>query len=119
MAYPTDYFPAPEIHVFTSKVKLRKFAKSRFGKHIGEFDTYGTTFSFENGGRMACLVYVSKNVTGARDKSSLLAHECLHVAYSWAYMLDKDEPQAEEFMSYAMQSAYLTCIDQLGEEWLS
>lgn len=116
MPYPTDWMPAPDVRAFTSKKKARKFARNEFGVDFKPWSAQGVTTTLENGKKTACIVCVT-GVDGAGRRAALLAHECVHVAKSWADAMG-DESPSEEWLAYAVQSAYLTCLDQIGEEWL-
>jgi len=109
--------PAPDIYAFSSKKKARKFALKKYGVELKPWSTNGLTTTLVNGDETVCIVVVSTD-RGPKHKAALLAHECVHVAHSWADAMGDEHP-SEEFMAYSAQCAFLACIDQLGDEWLA
>lgn len=120
MTYPTDYMPCPDLYAFASRKKARKFALKNYGEEPRDVPwAEGVTWITKNdSGHTVCLVVIEADDSSAAQKTALLAHECVHAAQAWAESMGEDEP-GEEWMAYAVQSCMLTCLDQLGEEWIT
>lgn len=118
MAYPTDWMPCPEVHAFTSMKKARKFARKHYGEEPRDVPgSDGVTMYAKNElGHTVCLVVIKKNDSPMAQNMALLAHECVHVAQAWAEDMGEKRP-GDEWMAYAVQSAMLECLKQLGDEW--
>lgn len=119
MTFPTDWMPCPDIHVFTSRDKARKFAVNKYGSEpeLIHGNPGVTTSMKDDHGNMVCLVVIEADVMNVSQKVSLLAHECVHVAQAWAACMGESRP-GEEWMAYAVQSSMLVCLTQLGYKWL-
>lgn len=66
---------------------------------------------------ITCLVVIEAEAS-VKQRMALLAHECVHVAQAWAAAMGEDEP-GDEWEAYAVQSAMLACLKQLGKSWAS
>lgn len=119
MAHPTDWMPCPDLHVFTSRGKARRFAIEQTGKEPDLMpSSNAVTASLVEDGKSLCIVVVpKKDEFDKRQRVAILAHECVHVAQFWAECMGESKP-GNEWMAYATQSAMLVALDQLGEKWL-
>lgn len=118
MAYPTDWMPCPNLHAFASRKKARKFALKQYGEEFEDITGSNavTATTRDDKGHIACLVVIEANGESTAQKMALLAHECVHVAQAWADCMGEKKP-GDEWMAYAVQSAMLECLKQLGDEW--
>lgn len=118
MAYPTDWVPCPDVYAFTSRKKARKFAIKHYGgepKDIPGADGV-TWYTKSDQGNTVCLVVIEADGKPVAQQMALLAHECVHVAQAWADDMGETKT-GDEWMAYAVQSAMLECLKQLGDEW--
>lgn len=120
MAYPTDWMPCPDLHAFASRKKARKFARKRYGEEPEDVPwAEGATWSAKDDrGHTVCIVVVEPKSASAAQKMALLAHECVHVAQTWADDMGEESP-GDEWMAYAVQSAMLECLRQLGDDYMT
>lgn len=116
MMYPSEWMPAPILMAFSSEKKAVKFARRKCGVHIEPKKTDGWATFLESDDGPAFAIVCVKWYDDAAQRAALLAHECVHVAKRWGEMMG-DEP-SEEWLAYAVQSAFLTCVEQLGASWL-
>lgn len=118
--FPTDWMPCPDVHAFKSKRKAKKFAIKKYGVDpdtVDGADGLTLTFRSDETKHVVCLVVVDTDDSSAENKIALLAHECVHVAQTWADCMGEKNPGIE-WMAYAVQSVMLVCLRQLGEEWM-
>lgn len=114
-----DWYPFPRIHVFTKRKKARKFLKRKFDHDMAWLGKSAQTDYFRKGGAESqAVITLCVKDESAAQRAAILAHECLHVVESWLEDIGEDTA-GEEIKAYAIQCAMLTCLDQLGEEWLT
>lgn len=114
-----DWYPFPRIHVFTSRKKARKFLKRKFEHDMAWLGKSAQTDYFRKGGEESqAVITLCVDDDRASQRAAILAHECLHVVESWLEDIGEDSA-GEEIKAYAIQCAMLTCLDQLGESWLT
>lgn len=121
MTYPTDYMPCPDLHAFDSRRKARKFARRACGEEppdMGGGEGATLTRRGPDGETVLLVVVEPRDGAGAAQRAALLAHECVHAALSWADVMAEERP-GEEWLAYAVQSCMLTCLDQLGEDYIT
>lgn len=110
----TDWFPCPNVYAFTSKKKMRKFAKKRYGVDLKPWRTQGLTTELDNGKSKVNLVYISPDIS-KEQRAAIIAHESVHVAQNMMDSMGEERPSSE-FMAYAVQCAYLTIESQLKND---
>ena len=97
--------------------KARKFAKKKYGEELPGLFTEAATMTKAIEGQTVCFVVLEVDGKERSQKAAILAHECSHVAQEWAAAMNEARP-GDEFMAYAVQCAMLSCLNQLGDEWL-
>lgn len=114
-----DWYPFPRIHVFTKRKKACKFLKRKFGHDMAWLGKSAQTDYFRKGGEESqAVITLNMEDASASQRAAILAHECMHVVESWLEDIGENDA-GEEIKAYAIQCAMLTCLDQLGEEWLT
>lgn len=114
-----EYYPFPEVYAFKTDDEAVAYVTKRTKGHEA-FEPSGksaTTQRFENGREFFVVVSFSvEDDADAFSRYGLLAHECCHVADAWMSMMGERFP-GDEVYAYAVQSAFIACAEQLGEEW--
>lgn len=88
----------PEVRLFHSRKKLKKYYKREYGEKPELFDTEGQMY-YRNGEVIILMTYLGNEAS----ELSLLVHEAYHAAVAHMDMLGEDDA-GEETMAYLIQS---------------
>lgn len=116
---PWDYFPLFNVYAFTNAKKARKFVKRITGTRFESSGKSGTFNFYRNTecGQSFGVILLQADNESTAQRYSLLAHECVHYARTFAE--EQGMPLDEETEAHVVQCAMLACIDQIGEEWFA
>ena len=115
-----EWYPMPRIKVFTNHKKARKWAKKYTGiepRWIGK-NAQTDYFSEELHAESLAVITIDGRIKNTKQRIAILAHECSHVVDEWLNDMGEDSA-GTEIRAYAIQSAMMACMEQLGEEWLT
>lgn len=120
-----EWFPFPIIRAFKSHKKAARYYKTLTGEKLDRIqnDKLAEVHYLENDESckwIAFVVFDGKRIKNdsIAQKYGIIAHECSHIVDHMMEDLGEDDPSTE-FRAYALQSAMMTVVDQLGEEWLT
>lgn len=88
----------PEVRLFHSRKKFKKYYKKRYGEKPELFDTEGH-MTYRDGEALVLMTYVGRE----ESELGLLVHEAYHAAVAHMTFLGEDEA-GEEIMAYLIQS---------------
>lgn len=113
-----DRFPFPSIYASTDIEEIQKFVKQNFGMDYQWIGTSGehTAYINNDNDEVISIIYLNPNMEGASNRYAVLAHEVNHALEAWLDHM-KIENTGDEYRSYFIQCAMLSCVDQIGEDW--
>lgn len=88
----------PQVRLFHSRKKFKRYFKKEYGEKPELFDTEGQ-MTYRDGEALVLMTYVGREET----ELSLLVHEAYHAAVAHMTLLGEDEA-GEETMAYLIQS---------------
>lgn len=88
----------PEVRLFHSRKKFKKYYKKRYGEKPKLLDTEGQ-MTYRDGEALVLMTYVGRE----ESELGLLVHEAYHAAVAHMTLLGEDEA-GEETMAYLIQS---------------
>lgn len=114
-----EWYPMPCIKVFTNHKKARKWIKKHTAMEIQWLGKNAQTDYFSEGlhAESLAVITIDGRIKDIKQRIAILAHECSHVVDDWLNDMGEDDA-GSEIRAYAIQSAMMACMEQLGESWL-